>query len=131
MFAAKIETCSEPTLRPLVQLTMIRSSWYPKDKSNYQQVALSLGCWDKREHETWDSQLHDQVEVVGTLVDVLQCDDVLVLDPAKQQNKKQTKKSYQQILLFLHQTKKGISQTNRHWRTLSLLFNYFISITQI
>lgn len=60
----------------------------------------------------WDSQLHDQVEVIGTLVDVLQSDDVLVLDPAKQQEKK--KKSYQQILLFLHQTKKAISQTNRH-----------------
>lgn len=30
-----------------------------------------------------DSQLHNQVEVVGTFIDVLQCDDVLMLDPAK------------------------------------------------
>lgn len=31
----------------------------------------------------WDSQLHDQVEVVGTLVDVFQRHDVLMFDPAK------------------------------------------------
>lgn len=34
----------------------------------------------------WNSQLHDQVEVVGTLVDVFQRHDVLVLDPAKESN---------------------------------------------
>lgn len=34
--------------------------------------------------KTSDSQLHDEVQVVGTLVDVLQRHDVLMLDPAKQ-----------------------------------------------
>lgn len=35
------------------------------------------------QRKKWNSQLHDQVEVVRTLVDVLQRHDVLMLDPAK------------------------------------------------
>lgn len=37
--------------------------------------------WLKTKEEEWDSQLHDQVEVVWALVDVLQRHNVLVLDP--------------------------------------------------
>lgn len=37
------------------------------------------------------SQLHDEVQVVGALVDVLQSDNVLVLYPAGQKDKKTLK----------------------------------------
>lgn len=49
-----------------------------------------------------DSQLHDEVQVVGALVDVLQSHDVLVLYPAGQKERKKASQSFRwQFVSFI------------------------------
>ena len=44
-------------------------------------------CIDREREEERYSQLHDQVQMVGTLVYVVQSHDVLMLNPAKKHSK--------------------------------------------